>query len=298
MPIGGNMGFVCRGPIVCGDQAELARLVFNEILVMGRAQNVQYLVVQPPPRCDWMSTELTALGFRYGAFDIDHTSTIVLDMRADLDQMLSMMKKHARKQIRQGERSGVTVRHGSEADLPIFNRLKDVHSARLGYPRRQEGYYEELWRALGPRGHIELFIAEYEGEPISAQLVIPFGDTCRHIERPWSGEHSKLRPNELLFWEVVKWAKSEGYRFTDLEGIDAPLAEAVLAGGETPEDSRYSASLFKLKFVPPGQVVVDPPSFDYVYNPLLRPAYRCVPTKVMRSAWMRRLLFKFRETGS
>jgi lipid II:glycine glycyltransferase (peptidoglycan interpeptide bridge formation enzyme) len=298
MPIGGNIGFVCRGPVVRGDRPDLARLVFDEMMAMGKRDGVQYLVVQPPRGGDWMCRELTALGFHYGAFDIDITATVLIDLQPDLDEVFAGMSKKTRHHVKEGERRGVIVRRGSEADLPIFNRLKDVQSARLGYARRSEGYYTELWRALAPRGHIELFIAEYDGEPVSAQLAIPFGDTCHHMERPWSGEHGNLRPNELIKWEVIKWAKSEGYRFADLEGIEAPVAEAVLAGKEVPDDPGYSASRFKLKFVGAGQVIIDPPSFDYVYNPLLRFAYRCIPAKVMRSRWMRTILFRFRETGS
>jgi len=244
-----------------------------------------------------MRDDLTALGFRYGAFDIEHTATVRIDLSADLGELLERMSKDFRRNIKTAERRGVTVRRGSEVDLPIFNHLKDVQSARLGYPRREGGYYEELWRALAPRGHIELFVAEYEGEPVSAQLAIPFGETCRHMERPWSGEHANRRPNELLKWEVIKWAKSEGYRFVDLEGIATATAEAVLSGKELPAGPRYSASRYKLKLG--GQVVAKPASFDYVYNRALRFAYRCIPNAVMRSEWMYYgVLSKFRKTGS
>ena len=298
MPIGGRVGFVHRGPVVPYGHQHLTRVVLDEMLAMGKTRNVQYLVVQPPRGGDWMREELAARGFRYGAFDIDHTSTVLIDMGPENDDLLATMKKNTRKHIKEAERSGLTVRRGSEADLPIFASLKAVHSARLGYPPRESDYYEELWKALAPRGHIELFIAEYDGEPVSAQLAIPFGDTCRHMERLWSGEHSHTRPNERVKWETMKWAKSEGYRYTDLEGIEPQLADMVLSGLPVPDDSIYSASRFKLKFVPPGEVVIDPPSFDYVYNPLLRFAYRCIPNRLMRSTRMRKLLFKFRETGS
>lgn len=296
MPVGGEIGFVHRGPVVPEDRPDLAALVLDELLRMGRAQRVAYLVVQPPPRADWIVGELRRRGFRLGAFDIDMTATIRLDLRPDLDELLAGMDKKRRQHIRSAVKRGVVVRRGSEADLPIFNRLKDMQSARLGYTRRSAEYYAEVWRALSPRGHIELFIAEYEGEPVAAELTIPFGDVCRHMERPWSGEHADLRPSEALEWEVMKWAKSQGYHFTDLEGVDGPVAEAVLSGSKLPEDGRHSASLFKVRYG--GSVVIDPYSYDYVYNPVLRFAYHCIPVRVMRSAWMRRLLFKFRETGS
>jgi peptidoglycan pentaglycine glycine transferase (the first glycine) len=296
MPFGGSVGFVHRGPAVPEDRPDVAAIVLAEMLAIGRARNVRYLVVQPPPGAHWMVGELTGLRFRHGAFDIDHTSTLRLDLRPGLDELLASMAKKCRQYVRSAGKSGLVVRRGTEADLPTFNRLKDEHSARLGYPRRDETYYAEMWRALSARGHIELFIAEYEGEPVVAQLAIPFGETCRHMERTWSGEHGNLRPNELVEWETIRWAKSQGYRATDFEGIERPLADAILSGKEVGDDPRYSASLFKLKFG--GKVVIDPSSYDYVYNPLLRFAYHRIPVGVMRSAWMRKLLFKFRETGS
>lgn len=296
MPAGGRVGFVCRGPVVREDRSDLTRLVFEELMAMGRDGGVQYLVVQPPRGCDWMRGELDRIGFRYGAFDIDITATVRIDLRPDFDELFAGLSKKCREHVKLAERRGVTVRRGSEADLPIFNHLKDIQSARLGYARRGEGYYRELWSALSPRGHIELFVAEYDGKPIAAQLAIPFGDTCHHMERPWSGEYGRLKPNELLKWEVIRWAKSEGYRFADLEGIEPQVADAVLSGEGVPDDPKYSASRFKLKFG--GQVIVDPPSFDYVYNPVLRFAYQRIPVRVMRSDEMRKLLFRFRETGS
>ena len=295
MPVGGNMGFVCRGPVVHEGNPELTSLVFDEMMAMGRRHGVQYLVVQPPPGCDWMREDLAQRGFRFGAFDIDETATVLIDLRPEIEELLAKMQRKRRQTIGSAERRGVTVRRGSDADLPIFNRLKDAHSARLGYPRRQEGYYTELWRALAPRGHIELFIAEYEGEPVSALLAIPFGDTFRHMERPWSGEHGDLGTNEAVEWAAIQWARAAGYRFADLGGIDPAVAEAMLAGRHDAVEP-YTAAFFKLKWG--GQIFVDPPSFDYVYNPVLRVAYRSIPNRLMRSARMKRLLFKFREAGS
>ena len=296
MPVGGYVGFVHRGPQVPPDRPDLVALVFSELIAMGKAQGVGYLVVQPPPGADWMTGELRQRGFRCGAFDIDMTATVRLDLRKDLEELLADMSKKRRKHVRSAAGSGITVRRCSEADLPIFNRLKDIQSARLGYARRSPDYYSALWRAMAPREHVELFIAEYEGDPVVAQLVIPFGEVCRHMERVWSGERKELRPSERLEWEVIKWARSQGYRYTDFEGIEPQLADAILSGVEMGDVPEYSASLFKLRFG--GSIVVDPSSYDYVYNPLLRFAYRCVPVRVMRSDWMRRLLFRFRETGS
>lgn len=296
MPAAGDVGFVHRGPVVAADHPELVDLVFDEVLAMGKSLGVGYLVVQPPPGAHWMTGELQRRDFRHGAFDIDMTSTVRIELRADLEELLARMSRKRRQHLRSALDPGITVRWGTEDDLPIFSRLKDIQSARLGYARRSPDYYEVLWRAMAPRGHIGLLVAEYEGEPVVAQLVIPFGEVCRHMERVWSGAHPELRLSERIEWEDIKWAKSQGYRFTDFEGIEPELANAILRGEGVGNDQKYSASVFKLRFG--GDIVIDPPSFDYVYNPLLRFAYHRIPVRLMRSQRVRRLLFKFRETGS
>ncbi len=296
MPAAGDVGFVCRGPIAPADRPDLARLAFDEMQRLAHDNGVQYLVVQPPRACGWMSDELRRRGFRLGAFDIDFTSTVLIDLRPELEEVFARMSKKCRQHVRTAQTQGITVRRGSLADLAIFNRLKDVQSARLGYARREDDYYRVLWDALEPGGHIALLIAEFGGEPISAQLLIPFGDTCQHMEAPWSGAHGDFRPNELLHWEAFKWAKAQGCSFSDLGGIESEVADAVLSGRQSALGAEYSQSIFKLKFG--GGIINDPPSMDYVFNPVLRFAYRCIPVRLLRAPWMRKLLFKFRETGS
>jgi len=296
LPVGGNIGFVCRGPVVRGDRPNLVRLAFDGMMAMGRELDVQYLVVQPPRTGEWMCSKLSALGFRPGPFDIDVTATTRIDLSRGIDGLFAAASDSCREYVTLAQKSGITVRRGSITDLPIFNDLKDVHSARLGYTRRKPGYYEELWRSLADRGHIELFIAEREARPVSALLVVPFGGDCYHMERVWSGEHGDLGANELLEWEVVKWAKSQSYCFSDLDGIERAVAAAILSGGAVSDDPRFSESLFKLQFG--GQVIVDPPSFHYFFNPLLRFVYRFIPKGVMRSTWLNGIMVRFRPAGS
>lgn len=299
LPAGGDAGLVYRGPVIRADCPDVVRLVLDEMMAMGRSSNVQYLAVQPPRDGDAMQGELTRLGFRHGLLDVTYMyspAAVCVDLRADLDELLAEMSASRRRNVRLAEKGDAVVRRGSEADLPIFNRLKDAHSTRIGYPRREGAYYVELWRALTPRKHIELFIAEYEGEPVCASLVLAFGNTTHHIERPWSGEHAELRATELVEWEAFKWAKAEGYLFADVGGIEGPAAEAALSGKPDSVDPSYGASIFKLRWG--GQVVANPPFLDYVYNPVLRFGYRCIPENVMRSAWMEGLVKRLRGTGA
>jgi len=295
MPALGRIGFVRRGPIAPENRPELTSLIVDEILAMARANDVGYLVAQTPMGFGWVDAEMARRGFRDGPFDVDIGATVRLEHHTG-EAMFSGLSPKCRQHVRLGLKRGVTVRMGSAADLPVFDRLKDMHSDRLGYARRPDAYYAQMWDALEPDGHIRMFIAEYEGQPVAAQLAITFGDMVHHIERPWSGEHRAVRPTEVLVWKVLEWAEAEGFRYSDLYEIQRPLAASILAGDGVLDDPMYSANRFKLKFG--GDVLMSPRSHHYILNPVLRTAYRSIPSSIMGSAWMSDLACRFREGGS
>jgi lipid II:glycine glycyltransferase (peptidoglycan interpeptide bridge formation enzyme) len=121
-------------------------------------------------------------------------------------------------------------------------------------------------------------MAEFNQVPISSLLVIPFGNTVIAKILGWSGEYSNLRPNDAIFWCAIRWSKLHGYRYFDLEGIDIGGAKAILAGNSLPEFLQHSPDFLKLGFG--GQVVLYPPAYDMVYNPVFRWIYHKASPKV------------------
>lgn len=98
----------------------------------------------------------------------------------------------------------MTVREGTERDLGIYYRLVVATSQRQRFRPYSREYFLEMWRIFDPHGYIKLFVAEYEGEAVAAQLAIPFGDTMITKLPVWSGCHGKRQPNELLHWTAIQ----------------------------------------------------------------------------------------------
>jgi lipid II:glycine glycyltransferase (peptidoglycan interpeptide bridge formation enzyme) len=129
-----------------------------------------------------------------------------------------------------------------------------------------------MWRIFEKNGNIKLFLAKFNSQIVSAQLVIAFGDTVVNKFTVWSGEHGKYRPNEALMWGVMRWAKSHGYRHYDLEGIDRHTAEGLLRGDDLSKAKQSSHTSFKLGFG--GKIVLFPKSYVYASNPIARWGYK------------------------
>jgi len=52
-----------------------------------------------------------------------------------------------------------------------------------------------------------LLLADYKGEILSSILLLAFGDTVSYKMGGWSGERRDVRPNELLHWTAMRWAR-------------------------------------------------------------------------------------------
>jgi peptidoglycan pentaglycine glycine transferase (the first glycine) len=77
------------------------------------------------------------------------------------------MHRKVRQNIRRGLKRGITVRKGTEADLPEFYQLLQATSQRQGFVPYPEAYFQHMWRVLAPCSYLHLFLAEYDGEAVS-----------------------------------------------------------------------------------------------------------------------------------
>jgi lipid II:glycine glycyltransferase (peptidoglycan interpeptide bridge formation enzyme) len=93
-------------------------------------------------------------------------------------------------------------------------------------------YYESV--AQLPCVHI--FSALYEKVPIAVGIILTHHDTVYYWNNASAFEYRNYRPNDLLVWEIIKWAKERNFHVFDF--LIVPLTE--LPG----------LTRFKLKFQP------------------------------------------------
>ena len=293
LPFVGAVGHVSRGPLVTGDDPLAADLIINKLKEVARRNRIQLLSVQPPAQGEMMAGRLRHFGFLPSVINIGQpTATVLIDLTADFDTILAGMKKATRKHIRRGMRAGITVREGLDSDLDTFYDLLVATSQRQNFSTYPKAYFYEMWRGFRPAGYVRLFVAEYRDEPVSAHWVIPFGDTLISKLAGWSGNHGKLRPNEVLEWEVIRWAKHQNLRYYDLEGIDPEAARLLVQGQPLPDRFQNTPTSYKLRFG--GRVALFPGAYDYLYNPLFRWGYKLVLARIIRSSLVKHVLNRLR----
>jgi lipid II:glycine glycyltransferase (peptidoglycan interpeptide bridge formation enzyme) len=272
VPMVGTYGYLSKGPIFIGDDPFLVELVIRELKHLVKIYRIRNLVMQPPDNGQELEEKLADWGFLLSPDKLGLSATVVLDLDQDLDNVLAQMKSKTRYNIRLGRRKGISVREGTEQDMSAFYQMLSATGQRQGFVSNSENYYLDLWRILEPHGYCKLFLAEYQGEPVSGLLAITFGDTVLYKRGAWNGSHGNLRPNEVMHWSAIEWAKSQGYRFYDFEGIEPYVAKKMVQGEPIPSSATQSVTRFKIGFG--GEIRILPETYSYIGSRLLKWSYR------------------------
>lgn len=232
-----------RGPVVADPASPALDLLVSFARREARKRGGFMIRIEPNiPDGDklWLSA-LRSLGFRSTPHTIYLRNAWVTDLRPAEDKILADMMTTWRQNIRAGGRKGVTVRVGSgEGDLEAFYRLLVETGERdqfYVYPkdlfRDMLANYSAERAARDGTAEMVLLIAEHEGVPIAASTVAVLGEWSWNLHSGSSGqpEHRKLRPNYVLQWECMRWAKAHGAAYYDWRTIpDDPKPGVELYG--------------------------------------------------------------------
>ena len=267
LPMVGQLGYLDGGPIV-RDPSAVDALV-DAIVATCRRSRIRNLVVDLPEGSAALEGPLRSTGFVSSEVKTGLAATLVVDLSKTEDDLLAEMRSSTRRNIRKGERAGTVVRLGRAEDLPIVAGLFGATAGRQGFIAADERYVRTMYDVLHPLGQCVIMIAEAGGEPVSAMLGIVFGDRIVYKRGGWSGTNGDARPNDVLHWEAMRWAKSAGLRHYDFDGIEPGVARAIATGTEGPEATHVTR--FKLGFG--GEVVLLPGSLSYLPNRAVRLGY-------------------------
>ncbi len=291
VPLLGSLGYAPRGPVIQDCDPRLTERLFAELDRVMREERFFYLMIQPPEG-DAHSVEiLRTRGFAPTPVEVAPTATVAADLSQSPEELLASMRSSTKRGIRKSLSSELEVRLGGEADLATFHSLLAQTGQRKNFTPPSLGYFQDLWRQFSP-DQVVLFLAETGGEVVAAELDIAFGDTLVSKRAGWSGSHPDLHPSARLIWEAMLWAKANGYKHYDLEGVAPDMARAILAGEPPPESSRRNQDIFKLGFG--GRLLVLPDNHEYVYGKIAGWAHRNIWLKsALASGWRRKLAGAF-----
>jgi len=272
----GKVGYVTKGPLCRTVDPGILKLIVEGLFSISKKERIKYLVVQPPSNGEGIASFLLSYGLCPGLFRVAPTATVSIDLSPEYETLFSQVSKSTRRSIRSAEKRGISVREGTIEDVGTFYNFYLNTSSRQKFVPYPKEYMTALYNKLGSLGYIRLFLAECDGGAVSSLLVSTFNGTVEGKFLGWSGcsscSNKSCHPNEVLFWECVRWAKSQGYRYFDFGGIDPAHAKLIEQEGELPKSLSQTTTRFKMGFG--GQIVFYPGPCDFVFNPFLRSLLR------------------------
>jgi peptidoglycan pentaglycine glycine transferase (the first glycine) len=265
----GSMAYVPKGPVVLLEDAAVWTRLLRMLRDWGHERGVTFLKIEPDGEGKHPLREHFAeLDFRPAERSIQPSTTILVGLEGDEEEILKRMKSKTRYNIRLAERKGVTVQEGEDRDVPRFYRLMEETRDRDLFGIHEEAYYRRVWLTFAPQGRANLFLAYHGNELLAGLMAFAFGSRAYYLYGASSNRHRNLMPNHLLQWRAMCWARERGCTTYDLWGIPDEAGE----GEEDMEEVLKRGGLwgvYRFKRGFGGRVVRHSPSYDYVYSPPL-----------------------------
>lgn len=264
LPVANSIGYVQKGPVIASGFTSQVDGMLDAMRTALRRLGIGLIFLRLPRFGLGLEADLRQSGFRTSRFRLGLSGTTIVDLRPEPEALLAAMHPSSRRNVRLGMRRGIRVRHGGREDISAFYRLLQATAARQSFVADPEIAFRDMWEIMAPVGQAKLLIAEYEGEPVSAAWLVPFGDTVVYKRGAWSGDHGQQRPNELLHWSAMTWARAAGFAHYDFDGVDPPATASPRgqAGGLSPQ----SVATFKLGFG--GQFETLGGTYEHVGGPI------------------------------
>jgi lipid II:glycine glycyltransferase (peptidoglycan interpeptide bridge formation enzyme) len=253
LPYGlGRIAYAPRGPVTDWPNAAYAGAALRDAVVAARASGAFALVVEPnlSDHADHAAL-LTTHGFKPLPFDVQPRRSACIDISvADEKDLLASFKQKTRYNIGLARKRGVTVRRGDARDAQIYFDLMRTTAVRDGFSIHALPYYGAFLKlfAADDVGLGALFIAEHEGQPLSALIATAMGDEAIYLYGASSNEKRELMPTYLIQWEAMRWARERGCKRYDLWGIPDASADELEAQFETRHDGLWGVYRFKRGF--------------------------------------------------
>lgn len=148
----------------------------------------------------------------------------VLALDRDLESLRAGLSATHRRRLRQAERSsGLHVRFGRSADdMADFYRLHVATRRRQGVPVQPRRFFDAIWRhMIAPGLGVVALAGRPAGRPGAASVLLAWNGTAIGKFQASDPDAWQLRPNHLLYWSVIRWARESGHRRLDFGRTDA-----------------------------------------------------------------------------
>jgi peptidoglycan pentaglycine glycine transferase (the first glycine) len=223
-PVPGFLWYCTKGPWLPWHDEEAVRVFFKGVVAIARRLGAHTVKIEPEVLEERKDVKdlLKEIGFQKARYDLNQKTTLIVDLKASEEELLARMKSKTRYNVRLAARKGIEVVQADfeEGFKTFYEWMKATSERKEGYLlRRSRQYLHDVMQAMHDVGQGHLFFALHEGAALAGIYVFTFGEKYWYMYGASSDKKRNLKPNYLLQWEVMRWAKGGGLRHYDMVGV-------------------------------------------------------------------------------
>lgn len=226
LPLGKGWLYVPRGPLVREDKRHYVWGDIQRRLVeLSKEEKALFIKVDPAYLLTTEEGEVSESFLQEHAWqksdrEVQPKNTILFPLDPSENDLLGVMHKKTRYNIRLAEKKGVSISFHTSLDaVDTFLELAQSVKQRGGFHYHPANYYRAMLSALGAAGMIEIAIARYNNEPLAAHLMVYAGDTATYVHGASSMKYRSVMAPQYTYWETIRRAKERGHRVYDFFGV-------------------------------------------------------------------------------
>lgn len=160
--------------------------------------------------------------FEETGFEKKEWATFIINSSEPVEKLLENVDKSARKIVRRTEEKGVVVKLAeSDKELKEYYSLLRSERKTQGFSTVPFWLVKAQWDLLHPSNY-QIFLAMKDGKLLAGMGVIFQDGYMIEVASALSVEARKehIYANDLIKWNVIKWAHENGIKYYDLAGVD------------------------------------------------------------------------------
>jgi len=265
LPFVGIYFYIPRGPVI--DQTKPSGRMI-ELVKLAQKENAGWI------RFDANNTQVLDI-FRKNRrvikapHDMQPKEIFIIDIMKPEAQLLAEMKSKTRYNIKLALKHNVKTikceKHQATCDRAIdeFVRLVKITAKRDKITPHPDRYYRGMFEII-PEENLKLYLAEYEGKIIAANIVVFYGKVATYLHGASDNNYRNVMAPYLLQWQAILDAKALGCEKYDFGGVQT-----------TEKSDNWSGiTRFKMGFSVEAIITKLPGSYDIVMKNLKYNIYK------------------------
>jgi len=218
------------GPLF--DEYQTCELLVRKAIELSQKTGAKRLRFKFPSQDS--SKLLKSMGFQ----EEHYWMTTVVPLVEDPEQIWnSVLRSPTRRAVKKARNAGLQVRWTVDPhDIARFYQVFLKTRKQLGIPPYPERLFRSIHERLVTQGLAKLLLVEKDHRPVAGLFIFTYKDEVTSAYMGSDPRLAEMRPNDLLFWEAIRWSAEAGYKRFYF-GADSPHQEGLLTfkrkwGGE------------------------------------------------------------------